>query len=298
MITPDHGLNLGCGTHALATFINLLHRRLRPRGATVGRCRSVALSRDRRSRTVGSRGSRCRSHASKVQPTYGLRGLALLAGGKRAEEVIGQLTAADPDRSHRQLGVIDSDGTGAAFTGVGCEPWAGHLVGARFAAQGNMLIAEGVLAVMADAFAASKQPLAETLLTCLDAAQAAGGDKRGQQSAALLVVEADAGYEHMTDVLVDLRVDDHERPLDELRRIYAIHKQVFGTTPREEWTPVDAALASELSRRLLALGVSDPIEVALPRWANLENLENRVDGVAAVDPIVIARLRELSRLQT
>src|SRR5262249_32928810 len=135
------------------------------------------------------------------------------------------------------------------------------------------------------------RPLAERLLDCLDAAQAAGGDRRGQQSAALLIVERDGGYAGLSDVLVDLRVDDHERPLEELRRLFGIHQALFGKTPKSEWVEVDGALVAELTERLARLGYEGGLADALERWAGHENLEARVDGVERIDPVVLEELR-------
>jgi uncharacterized Ntn-hydrolase superfamily protein len=140
---------------------------------------------------------------------------------------------------------------------------------------------------LAETFESSAgRPLAERLLDCLDAAQAAGGDRRGQQSAALLVVGPGQGYAGLSDVAVDLRVDDAARPLEELRRLFAIHQELFGRTPREEWIAVDDALRREIRDRLSALGYE-----RLEEWAGAENLEERVDGEDAVDPVVLERLR-------
>ena len=128
--------------------------------------------------------------------------------------------------------------------------------------------------------------LAERLLESLAAAQAAGGDRRGQQSAALLVVQRDGGYAGLSDVLVDLRVDDHAAPVDELRRLFGLHDQLFGTTPREEWLQVDDELRAEIQQRLGTLGYE-----RLEDWAGAANLEERVDGDAEIDPVVLSELR-------
>jgi uncharacterized Ntn-hydrolase superfamily protein len=125
------------------------------------------------------------------------------------------------------------------------------------------------------------------LLDCLDAAEAAGGDSRGRQSSALLVVERDGGYAGLSDTLVDLRVDDHADPLGELRRVYGIHDDLFGRTPRDEWIAVDDALRAELDGLLGRAG-----HASLTDWAGIENLEERVDGESEIDPVVLARLRE------
>ena len=135
------------------------------------------------------------------------------------------------------------------------------------------------------------KPLADRLLDSLDAGQAAGGDRRGQQSAALLVVERDGGYAGLSDGVVDLRVDEHGRPLEELRRIYAMHQSIFGETPREEWLEVDGALEGELRERLGRIGYDGDLGDAFFAWAGKENLEERVDGVERVDPVVLEELR-------
>src|SRR5262249_14781287 len=130
------------------------------------------------------------------------------------------------------------------------------------------------------------RPLAERLLDCLEAAQGAGGDKRGQQSAALLVVERDGGYAGLSDVLIDLRVDDHAQPISELRRLFGLHQTLFGRTPQEEWIPIDDPLRIEIVERLTALGHD-----SLADWASVENLEERIDGDDRIDPVVLAALR-------
>jgi uncharacterized Ntn-hydrolase superfamily protein len=146
---------------------------------------------------------------------------------------------------------------------------------------------------LAESFAASAGlPLAERLLEALAAGQAAGGDRRGQQAAGLLVVERDGGYARLSDVVVDLRVDDHERPIDELRRLYGLHDAIFGKTPRARWIRVDEELASELMHRLAQLGYEGGLAEALDAWAGTENLELRVDGVESVDPVVLDHLRD------
>ena len=225
-----------------------------------------------------------------ANPRYGPDGLALLAAGASAADVVARLTAADAERDHRQLGVVDANGEAATFTGSGCHAWAGGRTGTGYAAQGNILVSAATVEALAGTFEATPgRPLAERLLDCLDAAQAAGGDSRGQQSAALLVVQRDGGYAGLSDTLVDLRVDDHGRPLEELRRLYGLHQALFGTTPRSEWIAVDDRLRQELERRLAALG-----HATLEDWAGVENLEQRVDGTDAIDPVVLAALREAS----
>jgi uncharacterized Ntn-hydrolase superfamily protein len=229
-----------------------------------------------------------------ANPRYGPDGLRLLREGLSAEDVVERLTAADEERDQRQLGVVDREGRSASFTGAECLEWAGGRTGPCYAAQGNILVSAETVDAIAETFESSKGTLAERLLDCLDAAQAAGGDRRGQQSAALLVVEENGGYAQLSDTVVELRVEDHERPLEELRRIYRLHERLFGETPRDEWLTVDDALASELRERLGKLGYDGDLEDAFSQWAGNANLEERVDGVAEIDPVVLQELRELS----
>jgi uncharacterized Ntn-hydrolase superfamily protein len=229
---------------------------------------------------------------SYANPRYGPDGLALLREGLAADEVIERLTAADDGREHRQLGVVDGQGRAATYTGTGCNSWAGGRTGGGYAAQGNILVSAATVDGLADTFESSQGGrLADRLIDCLAAAQAAGGDSRGQQSASLLVVRKDGGYAGLSDVLVDLRVDDHERPIEELRRIYGIHQELFGETPESDWVEVDDELAAELTGRLARLGFEGDLAETLPTWAGQENLEERVDGVERIDPVVLEALR-------
>ena len=227
-----------------------------------------------------------------ANPRYGPDGLALLREGASAEEVVERLTAADDGRDHRQVGIVDGQGGSATFTGSECMDWAGGRISPCYAAQGNILVSADTVDAIAETFEQTAgAPLAERLMDCLDAAQAAGGDRRGQQSAALLVVERDGGYAGLDDSIVDLRVDEHERPLAELRRIYGMHQAIFGKTPREEWLDVDDSLAQELRERLARLGFEGELDPAFNTWAGKENLEERVDGIERVDPVVLEELR-------
>jgi uncharacterized Ntn-hydrolase superfamily protein len=229
-----------------------------------------------------------------ANPRYGPEGLALLREGLSAEEVVERLTAADEGRDHRQLGVVDAHGRGASFTGDECMDWAGGRTGDCYAAQGNILVSAETVEAIAETFERAQGTLAERLLDCLDAAQAAGGDRRGQQSAALLVVEQDGGYAGLSNEVVDLRVDEHERPLEELRRIYVMHQAIFGKTPADEWLDVDEKLAAELRYRLARVGYEGELGEAFVRWTGNENLEERVDGISRIDPVVLEELRRQS----
>ncbi|MBD0339264.1 MAG: DUF1028 domain-containing protein [Thermoleophilia bacterium] len=225
-----------------------------------------------------------------ANPRYGPDGLALLRDGLDAAGVAARLTDADEGRAERQLGVVDASGGSASFTGEDCLDWAGGRTGPGYAAQGNILVSGETVDALGETFEATAgSPLAERLLDCLDAAQAAGGDRRGQQSASLLVVERNGGYAGLSDVVLDLRVDDHERPLEELRRLYGLHRELFGKTPKERWLPIDDALRAEIRERLAFLGYE-----RLEEWAGVENLEERVEGEDAIDPVVLGKLRAKS----
>ena len=224
-----------------------------------------------------------------ANPRYGPDGLALLRQGIAAGEVVRRLTDADDGRDERQLGIVDAAGRAATYTGSACLDWAGGRTGDGFAAQGNILVSGTTVDALAEAFGAGSGSLAERLLGALAAAQEAGGDRRGQQSASLLVVERDGGYAGLSDVVLDLRVDDHERPIEELRRLHGLHERLFGKTPRDAWLPVDDALRAELKERLARLGYE-----RLEDWAGVENLEERVDGEDAIDPVVLDELRRTS----
>ncbi|MGH3094214.1 MAG: DUF1028 domain-containing protein, partial [Gaiellaceae bacterium] len=228
--------------------------------------------------------------------SYGPRGLELLGEGLSAQETISRVTEADEERDHRQVGVVDAQGRAATYTGSSCLEWAGGVTGNGYAAQGNILVSEETVSALARTFEATvPRPLAERLLEALVAAQLAGGDRRGQQSAALLVVKRDSGYGASSDVLVDLRVDDHATPIEELRRLYGIHDLLFGQTPEEDWLAVDDKLAVELRERLAGLGYGqDSLEDSFTTWAGVENLEERVRGADRIDPVVLAELRKRS----
>jgi uncharacterized Ntn-hydrolase superfamily protein len=229
-----------------------------------------------------------------ANPSYGPHGLALLRDGLSAAEVVDRLVAEDEGRDERQLGVVDAAGGSESYTGSACVEWAGGRTGPGYAAQGNILVGPETVDALAASFEATAGvDLAQRLLEALSAAQAAGGDRRGQQSASLLVVERGGGYARLSDVVVDLRVDDHERPIDELRRLYALHDRLFGRTPDEDWLTVDDALAAELGQRLVLLGYDGELAGALDRWAGVENLEERLEpGARRVDPVVLEALRE------
>ena len=157
-----------------------------------------------------------------INTTYGSRGLELLSRGLSPAATIAQLTGEDQERAHRQVGMIDVRGEAATYTGEECPPWAGELVGTHYACQGNFLVGDAPILAMAQAFEEAQGPLWDRLLAALVAGQQAGGDRRGQQSAALLVVQDGAGFRGFNDRVIDLRVDDHPTPIVELQRILQV----------------------------------------------------------------------------
>lgn len=164
---------------------------------------------------------------SAANTTYGPDGLALLAKGAKPSEALEILTRQDPGQAFRQVGIVNAKGEAVTFTGERCNPWAGGKTGKNYAVQGNILTGAEVVEAMAKAFEESNGLLSHRLLAALEAGDAAGGDKRGRQSAALLIVRKDWGYAGLNDRFRDVRVDDHETPITELRRVLAAHAAVF-----------------------------------------------------------------------
>lgn len=223
---------------------------------------------------------------------YRAEGLRLLAEGRTAKETVEALTGADELALERQLGVVDAEGQAATYTGPGCLPWAGGATGYGYAIQGNILAGSRVVALMEEAWLASdpRGPLSRRLLAALAAGDKAGGDSRGKQSAALYVVAAGEGYDG-SDVLVDLRVDDHEEPVAELTRLLDVHNLLFGRPDPEELLELDGELAGEVARLLAERGFPGELGKALASWGGRENLEMRlVEG--KIDPVVLDYLRD------
>ncbi|MGH8838578.1 MAG: DUF1028 domain-containing protein [Jiangellaceae bacterium] len=225
---------------------------------------------------------------------YRPEGMAQLREGRSASLTLETLVAADDKRETRQVGIVDVAGATATFTGSECNPWAGGVSGEGYAIQGNILTGPEVVAAMEDAWHATpaEDPLARRLLAVLVAGDAAGGDRRGRQSAAMLVVTAEGGYGGGSDVLVDLRVDDHGAPVGELARLLDLHDLFFGKPDPDTLLDLSGELAIEVRRRLADLGhVDDELDAALAGWAGIENYEERlVPG--RIDPLVLAKLRE------
>lgn len=235
--------------------------------------------------------------------TYGPDGLDLMAGGMDADTVIQTLTAPDEDRALRQVGVVDARGRAAAFTGDGCYDWAGHIVRDGFACQGNILI-PGTVEAMAERFEGVRGKsgeLADWLVAALEAGQVAGGDSRGRQSAAVLVVREGGGYGGNNDRYLDLRVDDHVEPIQELQRLLEMHHLFFQEPDPADLIPL-ATVASEMQQLLKSTGYyegpvsgefDDNTRSALRALVGTENLEERWDGKGdMIDRKVVDFLQE------
>jgi len=235
--------------------------------------------------------------------SYGPNGLKMLESGLSASETLGRLLAEDPHRELRQVAVVGAKGQVAVHTGRECMEWAGHVNGAGYSCQGNILASSRVVESMARAYEETSGDLIDKLLEALLAGQSAGGDRRGQQSAALLVVREKGGYEGFTDRYVDLRVDDHPRPIEELKRVFTIYDMTILSRedPRNLLT-IDHDIATVLQRNLRKLGMYDgPIngvlddetKMALRRFINVNNFENKMRDDGRIWKSILDYLDEL-----
>jgi uncharacterized Ntn-hydrolase superfamily protein len=233
--------------------------------------------------------------------SFGEGGLDWMARGASAEEALRKVIEADPGREERQVGMVDARGNAATFTGKNCFSWAGGRTGKHYAAQGNILVGRETIEAMSRAFEQTRGELPDRLVAALSAGQAAGGDRRGRESAALLVVRKGAGYGGRGDRWVDLRVDDHPDPVRELRRLLAVHHLYFGRTDRSKAVRIDAALAREIQQVLSRRGFyKGPIHgkydaatrKALEDYLGWENLEERIQKDDTIDDVVLAYIRE------
>ncbi len=234
-----------------------------------------------------------------ANPSYGPRGLELLEKGYAPEEVIEQLIKDDPQREERQVGIVDAKGNSATFTGKQCYDWAGGIHGRNFAAQGNILVNEATVAQMARTFEQTEGNLAERLLACLQAAQEAGGDSRGKQSAALHVVKEKGGYGGLNDRLVDLRVDDHPEPIEEIARLYQLQQLYFGETKPDNILPLEGTVKQQVISGLMGKGyirsegVSDEeLQKRLTEYLHTENFEERELETGKIDKEVLEFLNK------
>ena len=238
---------------------------------------------------------------ARANIAYGPDGLALLERGRSAQEALDQLLASDELREQCQIGIVDTHGGAAAHTGVECMDWAGHVVGAGFAAQGNILAGAAVVQALAGAFTQAGGELAERLLAALAAGDAAGGDKRGRQSAALYVARAGGSYGGLLDRYIDLRVDDHPAPIPELARLLKLHRFYLTPPHAEELLPIEAPIVRELQELLgragyyhgPASGIYDAAtRAALAQYGGVENLEERLISETHIDVQVLTYMRE------
>ncbi len=217
--------------------------------------------------------------------SYGPRGLELLSKGYSARKVIETLVSDDPLRDERQIGIVDSKGEAAAFTGKKCFEYAGHIVGDGYAVQGNILAGSEVLEEMAKAFERTKGELVDKLLAALEAGDRAGGDRRGKQSAAILVVREKGGYGGYTDKYVDLRVDDHKEPVLELKRLFKIWELTLLTREKPNDIVSKDEVAAKVQEALRKLGYykgeitgkwDEATEKAFTDWVMINNFENKL----------------------
>jgi uncharacterized Ntn-hydrolase superfamily protein len=234
--------------------------------------------------------------------TYGPRGLNLLEAGHDPSTLIEMLTAGDEQRDQRQVGIVDAKGRSATFTGKDCMDWAGGIAQPGFAAQGNILAGPAVVRDMADTFVRTKGCLADRLIAALRAAQAAGGDRRGKQSAALYIAKPAGGYGGFNDRYIDLRVDDHPDPIQELARILELHKLYFFKAAEEDILSVDTLLGAEICELLCKAGrlqpgarFDDTAQRALVEFMHTENLEDRVRTDGTIDRQTLGYLRSYVR---
>jgi len=236
---------------------------------------------------------------SYANPRFGSQGLALLAEGASPEGVLEAFRRTDPDLERRQFGLVSARGEALSFTGALCHPGAGGVVGEGFAAQGNLLAGPEVVEAMAETFAREKAlPFPERLLRALEAAEAAGGDRRGRQSAALLVVGEGKGYGGLWDRYIDLRVDDHPEPLAELSRLLSLHRLLFESPKAKR--PLRPEEVRWLQGVLWGLGLypgeahgvfDRATEEAFLALIGMENLEERYQGGPEVDEATLDYLK-------
>lgn len=235
---------------------------------------------------------------SFANTSYGPMALQLIEQGKTAQEALELITKDDPQKGLRQVGIIDANGNPATFTGASCYEWAGGIAGPYFAAQGNILVDERPVQAMAKTFESSKGALADRLLAALDAGQQAGGDSRGQQSSALLVVKERGGYGGFNDRYIDLRVDDHPEPIKELMRIYQLQQLYFAPAKAENIVQIEGEVKTELARELIRLQYiesdynEEQLLNGLTAYIHKENFEAREQALGKMDLDLLAHMKK------
>jgi uncharacterized Ntn-hydrolase superfamily protein len=225
--------------------------------------------------------------------SYGPDGVAMMRSGRAAPDVVEELIGPDKLASQRQLGVVDASGGAANHTGSDCLPWAGGIVDGDVAVQGNILAGEQVVVAMLGAYRAGRgQLFVQRLLRALEAGDAAGGDRRGRQSACVRVWREGAAYGGGLDVAVDLRIDDHAEPVPELRRLVELHNLYFCRPDPETLLDLDKELTREVTAALAKLGYAPEqgFRDSFARWVGTENFEER-DVPGSIDPLVLDHLR-------
>ncbi|AZR74859.1 fimbrial assembly protein FimA [Anoxybacter fermentans] len=237
---------------------------------------------------------------SWANTTYGPEGLRLLEEGYSVEEVLEKLTSADENKNLRQVGIVDAKGNSATFTGEDCFEWAGGIAGPNFAAQGNILVSEETVKAMADTFVNVKGPLADRLVEALAAGQAAGGDSRGRQSAALLVVKEKGGYSGFNDRYIDLRVDDHPTPIKELKRLLNLFYLYFRETDPDKLVKIEGEQLKEIQQMLKKLDFyqgeitgewNEEFKESLKTFYMKENFEGRMREDEYIDSEILDYMR-------
>ncbi|MFZ5816638.1 MAG: DUF1028 domain-containing protein [Bacillota bacterium] len=232
---------------------------------------------------------------SLANTQFGPRGLELLRRGLSAEEALTAVLEGDSGREYRQVGIVDGQGRSASFTGRDCLPWAGGVTGPNFAAQGNILVSSETVEAMARTFQETPGDLAHRLTEALEAGQRAGGDSRGRQSAALCIVKEAGGYGGRNDRYIDLRVDDHPEPIEELKRLLGLWRLYFEKPAPQAMLRLEGELLDEVIARLDRLGYAaegQPFPQLWRRFVGTENFEERDIQEGYIDPLLLDWIRQ------
>ncbi len=234
---------------------------------------------------------------SYANTSYGPRAMAALRAGVPIDLIHEAFAATDDQHAMRQYGLVDASGRSLSFTGDACHPWAGGIARPGFAAQGNLLAGPEVVDALAETFEATEGSLAERLVAALGAGDEAGGDRRGRQGAALLVVRAGAGYGGFNDRYIDLRVDDHDAPVGRLRELLGLHHLYFERPRTDDLLPLEGAVLERLLRVLERAGLhaagegwNARAQQALRDVAGVENLEERLTRDDRIDRLALEHL--------